>query len=83
MINKAMDTIAGALEKLGEPLTEGQKMGISGAVAVLVEHAYKKGQTDLVEALRKKEEEQHTNTYININLTYYPRDFASGKRRTK
>ena len=54
MSNKAMDTIAGTLEKLGEPLTEGQRMGIAGALAVLVEHAYKQGQADLVEALRQK-----------------------------
>ena len=40
---KAVDVIANTLERLGVPLTEAQRIGVSGSVAVLLEQAYQQG----------------------------------------
>lgn len=46
--SKSIQIIAGALAKVGEPLTEGQLMVMAGSVAVLLEKAYQQGQKDLM-----------------------------------
>lgn len=48
---KAIDTIAETLEKLGEPLTETQRLSMAGSVAVWLEKAYNEGIKDCASLL--------------------------------
>ena len=49
----AIDNISEVLEKLGEPLTETQRLGMAGSVAVWLEKAYNEGIKDCTSLAKK------------------------------